>query len=122
MARKIKVVQPDYMPMGTDGMADMAEMSMPIPANTIPMMTGWGQFGSLEMGGMFTVVKVRERIQPGDYEDPGDYEHLACTVAYEWTGSLPTAAAAPQGSEAGSSMKSTPVRQVVPSGGGHSGH
>ncbi|MEH6719960.1 MAG: copper oxidase [Aurantimonas endophytica] len=122
VARKIKVVQPDYMPMGTDGMADMAEMSMPIPANTIPMMTGWGQFGSLEMGGMFTVVKVREGIEPGDYEDPGDYEHPAGTVAYEWTGSLPTAAAAPEGSEEGSSMKSTPVRQVTPSGGGHSGH
>jgi hypothetical protein len=30
-----------------------------LPGNTLPMMTGFGQFGPLEMGGMFTVVKVR---------------------------------------------------------------
>ncbi len=53
---------PDYMPMGSAGMAEMGEMEMPMPDNTLPMMTGFGQFGPIEMGGMFTVVKVREGL------------------------------------------------------------
>jgi hypothetical protein len=28
----------------------MAEMEMPLPDNTIPMMTGQGPYGSVEMG------------------------------------------------------------------------
>ncbi len=43
--------QRGYMAMGSDGMAEMAEMEMPLPANTVPMMTGWGPNGPLEMGG-----------------------------------------------------------------------
>jgi FtsP/CotA-like multicopper oxidase with cupredoxin domain len=86
---KIRRLQPEYMPMGTAGMADMGEMSMPLPDNTIPMMSGWGQFGPIEMGGMFSVVKVREGISADDYSDPGDYAHPEGTVAYEWTGELP---------------------------------
>jgi hypothetical protein len=35
------------------------------------------------MGGMFTVVKVRKEVAPGDYTDPGWYEHPEGTVAYE---------------------------------------
>ena len=66
---------PTAMAMGTTGMADMAEMSMPLPANTLPMMTGFGQFGAIEMGGMFTVVKVREGLAPDDYKDPGPYKN-----------------------------------------------
>ncbi|MFM2004829.1 MAG: Copper resistance protein precursor, partial [Pseudomonadota bacterium] len=81
--------QPEYMPMGTAGMADMGEMSMEIPANTVPMMTGWGPHGPIEMGGMFSVVKVREGIAPDDYSDPGWYENPPGTEAYEWTGSVP---------------------------------
>ena len=71
------------MAMGTKGMAEMAEMSMPLPANTLPMMTGQGPFGNIEMGGMFTVVKVREGLEAGDYRDPGWYKHPPGTVAYE---------------------------------------
>jgi manganese oxidase len=74
---------PTAMAMGTSGMADMAEMSMPLPANTLPMMTGQGPFGGIEMGGMFTVVKVREGLAAGDYRDPGWYKHPPGTVAYE---------------------------------------
>jgi hypothetical protein len=77
------------MPMGTAGMADMGEMSMEIPANTVPMMTGWGPHGPIEMGGMFSVVKVREGIAPDDYSDPGWYENPPGTEAYEWTGAVP---------------------------------
>ena len=89
LAKKIQQVSPDYMPMGNRGMADMGEMEMPLPDNTIPMMTGWGKFGPIEMGGMFSVVKVREGISANDYADPGWYEHPEGTVAYEWTGEVP---------------------------------
>jgi manganese oxidase len=69
--------------MGSDGMAMMGEMEMPLPANTLPMMTGTGQFGPIEMGGMFTVMKVREDLAANDYKDPGPYKFPQGTVAYE---------------------------------------
>jgi hypothetical protein len=77
------VASPDYMPMGSAGMAEMGEMEMPLPDNTLPMMTGFGPFGPLEMGGMFTVVKVREGLAVNDYKDPGWFKHPQGTVAYE---------------------------------------
>ena len=89
IAEKIRKVQSEYMPMATKGMGDMAEMSMPIPDNTLPMMTGFGQFGPIEMGGMFSVVKVREGLSSTDYADPGWYKHPEGTVAYEWAGDVP---------------------------------
>lgn len=89
LAELVRKHQPEYMPMGTAGMADMGEMSMEIPANTVPMMTGWGPHGPIEMGGMFSVVKVREGIAPDDYSDPGWYENPPGTEAYEWTGAVP---------------------------------
>lgn len=88
VARKITNLIPDYMVMGERGMADMTEMDMPIPDNTVPMMTGQGPFGSVEMGGMFSVLKVRKDQKRGDYKDAGWYKHPAGTVAYEWTGAL----------------------------------
>ena len=86
LAKRISRLIPDYMVMGERGMADMAEMEMPLPENTIPMMTGQGPFGSVEMGGMFSILKVRRMQAPGDYSDPGWYQHPRGTVAYEWTG------------------------------------
>ena len=56
-------------------MADMGEMEMPLPDNTLPMMTGDGPFGPIEMGGMFTVVKVREGLPRDDTRIPGWYKH-----------------------------------------------
>ncbi len=91
IADKIRKLVPDYMVMGERGMGDMAEMEMPLPDNTLPMMTGRGPFGSVEMGGMFTVLKVRPDQKPGDYSDPGWYAHPPGTVAYEWTGATPQA-------------------------------
>jgi FtsP/CotA-like multicopper oxidase with cupredoxin domain len=79
----IKKLVPDYAAMGANGMAEMGRMQMQLPDNTLPMMTGFGQFGPLEMGGMFSVLKVREEIASGDYADPGPYQHPAGTVAYE---------------------------------------
>jgi len=89
VSRKIRRVQSEYMPMGNRGMADMGEMEMPLPDNTVKMMDGWGQFGPIEMGSMFSVVKVREGLAADDYNDPGWYEHPEGTVAYEWTGDTP---------------------------------
>lgn len=87
--KKIQKLFPDkhYMSMGESGMAEMQDMaamgkSMPLPDNTIPMMTGEGPFGALEMGGMFTVLKVRDGLKAGDYRDPGWYRHPKGTVAY----------------------------------------
>ena len=45
-----------------------------MPDNTLPMMGGAGPYGSIEMGGMFTVVKIRPDLAPGDYRDPGWYQ------------------------------------------------
>ncbi len=86
ITEKISKLVPDYMEMGSSGMAEMGEMEMPLPDNTLPMMTGQGPFGPVEMGGMFTVVKVHDKVKPGDYSDPGWYQHPKGTVAREWTG------------------------------------
>jgi hypothetical protein len=96
---------PTAMAMGTDGMADMAAMAMPLPHNTLPMMTGTGPFGPIEMGGMFTVVKVREGLAPGDYGDPGWYKHPKATVAYEVDAG---SAVPPARAKAGSASTSAP--------------
>ena len=74
---KVRKLLPGYMAMGQTGMGDMMEMGR--PRNTLPMMTGEGQFGSVDMGGMFTVVKVREGIS--SYADPGPYKNPPGTVA-----------------------------------------
>ena len=84
--RSVRKLVPDYMPMGSTGMAEMGAMEMPMPDNTLPMMTGFGQFGPMEMGGMFSVVKVREGLAPDDYADPGPYRHPEGTVAHEFKG------------------------------------
>lgn len=74
---------PGFMAMGQNGMAEHQEHSMHMqgPENTLPMMMGEGPFGNLEMGGMFTVVKIRETLD-GD-GDPGWYENPPGTVAYK---------------------------------------
>jgi FtsP/CotA-like multicopper oxidase with cupredoxin domain len=80
---KIRKMLPGYMAMGEKGMADMQPMSehMPGPKNTLPMMMGKGPFGNIEMGGMFTVVKVRDNLRTYD-SDPGWYKHPKGTIAY----------------------------------------
>jgi manganese oxidase len=77
---------PAMMPMGTADMAEMGKMEMPMPDNTLPMMTGFGQFGPMEMGGTFSVVKVREGLRADDYGDPGPYRNPEGTVAREYNG------------------------------------
>jgi FtsP/CotA-like multicopper oxidase with cupredoxin domain len=89
IAEKINKIIPDYMVMGERGMADMGAMEMPLPDNTLPMMGGQGPFGGIEMGGMFTAVKIREGQKPSDYRDPGWYRHPNGTRAQEWRGAVP---------------------------------
>ena len=75
--KKIQKLVPGYMTMGTNGMAAMAHMNMPVPPNSIPMKGAPGPFGYIDMGGMFTIVKVRDRLTG----DPGWYDHPPGTVA-----------------------------------------
>ena len=91
LTKAIRKLVPDYMAMGSAGMAEMGAMEMPMPDNTLPMMTGFGQFGPIEMGGMFSVVKVREGLERNDYKDPGWYQHPAGTVAREFNDGVPAA-------------------------------
>jgi len=125
VGRQINSLIPDYMVMGERGMADMAEMEMPLPDNTAPMMGGQGPFGGVEMGGMFSVLKVRKGQAPGDYKDPGWFSHPEGTVAHEYTG--PLAEPSRFKAEGGQSMPraqknpaDTEVRARKPSG--HAGH
>jgi manganese oxidase len=124
VVEKINKLVPDYMVMGERGMADMGEMEMPLPDNTLPMMSGQGPFGGVEMGGMFTVVKVRKDQKPGDYKDPGWYKHPKGTVAYEWTGAVPEPARSK--SAGGQSMppanKPSGVELKARKPSGHGGH
>jgi FtsP/CotA-like multicopper oxidase with cupredoxin domain len=127
VAKQIGSLIPDYMVMGERGMADMAEMTMPLPDNTAPMMTGQGPFGSVEMGGMFTVVKVRPDQKPGDYKDPGWYRHPAGTVAFEYGGSLPEPSRFAAESAGAMPVSNMPAKEVEvkvrkPGAGGHGGH
>ncbi len=86
LAKRIAKIAPGYMPMGSNGMGEMGSMEMQGPDNTLPMMTGYAQFGPVEMGGMFSVVKVREGLSAGDYKDPGWFKNPEGTVAYEYKG------------------------------------
>ena len=76
---RVKKVAPGYMAMGSTGMGNMMDMGR--PKNTLPMMSGTGPFGPIEMGGMFTILKVRDGLK--SYEDPGWYKHPPGTLAYK---------------------------------------
>jgi FtsP/CotA-like multicopper oxidase with cupredoxin domain len=82
---EIRKLLPGYMAMGQGGMGEHQDHTdsghMRGPENTLPMMMGKGPFGNLEMGGMFTVIKVRDDIAPGDFSDPGWYRNPRGTVA-----------------------------------------
>jgi FtsP/CotA-like multicopper oxidase with cupredoxin domain len=67
---KLGRVVPGYMTMGQGGMGEM--MAMPQPKNAISMVGGKGPHGMIEMGGMFTILKVRDHLagDPGWYAAP----------------------------------------------------
>jgi manganese oxidase len=80
---RIRALLPGYVAMGRDGMAEHQQHTehMGGPANTLPMMMGVGPYGRLEMGGMFTILKVRDGLT--SFEDPGWYEQPPGTQAYK---------------------------------------
>ena len=80
VGEKVEALVPGTMLMGQTGMGDMAEHQMEIPRNSIPMRGGVGPYGPIDMGGMFTVIKVREGLT--GYEDPGWYKPPAGTTAW----------------------------------------
>lgn len=87
---RIRQFFPDFMGlMNINGMGDMFEMygtnemmdmgfKMKYPSNLSPMGSP-GPFGVIEMGGMFTIFKVRDNLT--SYADPGWYQHPPGTVA-----------------------------------------
>ncbi|MBS0650639.1 MAG: copper oxidase, partial [Verrucomicrobia bacterium] len=81
-----KKILPAFMPMGNTGMGGMRRMytklHMPIPPNFQPPEGAPGQFGEIDMSGMFTIVKVRDGIT--SYADPGWYQNPPRTVAGPW--------------------------------------
>jgi hypothetical protein len=82
---KIRDHLPEFMAMGENGMAEHQQHidagRHSGPANTLPMMSGNGPYGPIEMGGMFTLVKVRDDITPNDFSDPGWYHPPTATIA-----------------------------------------
>jgi hypothetical protein len=89
------------------------------------MMTGFGQFGPIEMGGMFSVVKVRKGLARDDYKDPGWYKFPEGTVAYEWQGenlAEPERQAAPQKSSENSDDGVLVVRKPHHAASSHESH
>jgi hypothetical protein len=78
---KVRALLPEYMAMGETGMEEHAQHRMHHqgPPNTLPMMAGDGPFGLIGMGGMFTILKVRDRLE--DTRSPGWYANPPGTVA-----------------------------------------
>lgn len=83
--QEIRKILPGFMAMGEFGMAEHQEHTEaghhPGPVNTVPMMMGKGPFGNIEMGGMFTTVKVRDDLPSNLFHDPGWFDHPKGTVA-----------------------------------------
>lgn len=83
----------------------------------------WKRFatiGVVEMGGMFSVVKVREGLASGDYKNPGWFKHSEGTVAFEWKGESKAAIRAPEPDF--DPAKTTEIQLVKPGKGSDGGH
>jgi len=78
--QKIRQLVPGYMTMGQTGMGDMGTMGMANPPNSLPMVGGPGQYDYITMGGMFTMLKVRDEL-PADGSEPGWYPMPPGTLA-----------------------------------------
>lgn len=82
--QRMRKLLPEYMTMGDRGMDDHGEHvesgHMAVPANSIPMVGTYGPHDYITMGGMFTILKVRETLDSYD-TDPGWYENPPGTEA-----------------------------------------
>ena len=87
---RIRAQLPGFMAMGQDGMYEherhAAMGHMKGPENTIPMMMGQGPFAPMGMGGMFTVVKIREHLSGNS--DPGWYDSTEVPRAHRVSAAL----------------------------------
>jgi FtsP/CotA-like multicopper oxidase with cupredoxin domain len=81
LGKQVKPMLPGFMAMAENGMDDAMQMQQ-LP-NSVSMTGGKGQFGPIDMGGMFTVVKVRKQLS--GYDDPGDYAFPPGTLASKAT-------------------------------------
>ncbi|MEE2527329.1 copper oxidase [Hyphobacterium sp. HN65] len=87
--RAVGQLLPTYMTMGHDGMGEHGahiEMGhMDVPDNSIPMVGARGPHDYITMGGMFTVLKVRDRLtgnaDPGWYQAPDGTQARQATTA-----------------------------------------
>jgi hypothetical protein len=126
LVKRINQLVPGYMAMGDSGMHDMAEMSMDIPDNTLPMMTGDGPFGAIGMGGMFTVLKVRKDQPPAGHPqgwaDPGWYGQPQGSGARFWQEGDAMPPEASRHSEAVSPQAPATTVLTVRKPGDHGGH
>jgi FtsP/CotA-like multicopper oxidase with cupredoxin domain len=98
--QRLDALTPGTMVMGTTGMGDMAEhqQMMATPRNSIPMRGGEGPYGPIDMGGMFTLLKIRDDM---DYaRDPGWYHQPRGTSAWR-VDSMSTTPAQPPPSHEG---------------------
>lgn len=81
---RVQSLMPDYMTMGHTGMGEhgqhVAMGHMQVPRNSVPMVGVEGPRDYISMGGMATLLKVREEIEDYD-EDPGWYENPEGTEA-----------------------------------------
>ena len=75
--KRVRKLLPGYMTMGQAGMTAM--MDMPMPNNSVAMLGGQGKHDTITMGGMFTILKVRDHLR--SYKDPGWYQNPHGTLA-----------------------------------------
>jgi hypothetical protein len=83
----VRRLLPEYMTMGQEGMAGMTAMGMRTPANSIAMVGGDGPYDEITMGGMFTILKVREHLESYD-RDPGWYAPPPGTLSLPASGDV----------------------------------
>jgi FtsP/CotA-like multicopper oxidase with cupredoxin domain len=81
--QRVRPLLPGYMTMGQDGMGDMGDMGMAVPENSIPMVGAHGPYDYITMGGMFTLLKVRDQLT--SYDDPGWYQSPPTELAQKAT-------------------------------------
>jgi hypothetical protein len=86
---RVQDLIPGTMVMGTQGMGEHGQHvtagHMAVPENSVPMVGGEGPRGYIPMGGLMTIVKVRDGItsygDPGWYQNPPGTEPRAATAS-----------------------------------------
>lgn len=89
MDRMVRKFLPGYMTMGQNGMADMGDMGMRIPLNSVPMVGARGPYGYITMGGLYTNLKVREELGDLKPESGEDFNYGGWYVMPAGTQAVP---------------------------------